>query len=363
MIPRVVLYSVLSSSVIAIAVGLWLWWKNKKSLLSIIFLLITISLAGFLLASYLVFKECGIDENKVIIWSRISYFLLIPFFALLYHFILILTNDVRKERATIIFGYIVAFFLMVSVWTNLFSKGVFYYRWGCSLIAQTGYHLWVIIMAIYFVLSFYHLSRYLLREKNQPNKKEAVLAVGALVLSIFLFSGILPSYQIEVYPFSFTGWWLVILIMSYIIVSYYHLRAKAVITEALIILTLVALFIQILLSESSRELIERMVFFVIIVALGQSVIKSIEMESHQAEILERAVEQRTKQLRESYDAIKKKKEELERFYELTVGRELKMAELKKEINQLKKEIEKNAMQKGAPAESQNKKSQETTGRE
>ena len=49
--------------------------------------------------------------------------------------------------------------------------------------------------------------------------------------------------------------------------------------------------------------------------------------------LEEKVKERTKELQERVD-------ELERFHKLTVGRELKMVELKEEIEKLKKELEK-----------------------
>ena len=52
------------------------------------------------------------------------------------------------------------------------------------------------------------------------------------------------------------------------------------------------------------------------------------------ENLEKKVKERTKELQERV-------EELERFYKLTVGRELKMMELKKETRRLKKEIKSN----------------------
>jgi len=51
------------------------------------------------------------------------------------------------------------------------------------------------------------------------------------------------------------------------------------------------------------------------------------------ENLEKKVKERTKELQE-------KVEELEKFHKLTVGRELKMIELKKEIKKLKEELEK-----------------------
>lgn len=57
-----------------------------------------------------------------------------------------------------------------------------------------------------------------------------------------------------------------------------------------------------------------------------------EIERLAAE-LDQKVQERTKKLQERI-------EELERFHELTVGRELKMKELKKEIEKLKKELKK-----------------------
>lgn len=42
--------------------------------------------------------------------------------------------------------------------------------------------------------------------------------------------------------------------------------------------------------------------------------------------------------REAEEALQKKMDELQRFYDLTVGRELKMIELKKEINELLKQM-------------------------
>jgi len=58
-----------------------------------------------------------------------------------------------------------------------------------------------------------------------------------------------------------------------------------------------------------------------------------------ADTLEFQVQERTKELRQ-------KLEELEKFHQLTVGRELKMKELKEEIEKLKEELKKYKMEKG-----------------
>jgi len=50
-------------------------------------------------------------------------------------------------------------------------------------------------------------------------------------------------------------------------------------------------------------------------------------------------------IKEAIGELQEKVEELEKFHRLTVGRELKMVELKKEIEKLQKELQK--YQKGA----------------
>jgi polyhydroxyalkanoate synthesis regulator phasin len=51
-----------------------------------------------------------------------------------------------------------------------------------------------------------------------------------------------------------------------------------------------------------------------------------------------AVEERTKELEHSNLALKEKIEDLEKWQKLTVGREVKMSELKSKIDVLKEEI-------------------------
>jgi len=51
---------------------------------------------------------------------------------------------------------------------------------------------------------------------------------------------------------------------------------------------------------------------------------------------QKEIEEKNKKLKNSYQEIKKRKDELEGFYRLTVDRELKMIELKKDIKELKK---------------------------
>ena len=53
------------------------------------------------------------------------------------------------------------------------------------------------------------------------------------------------------------------------------------------------------------------------------------------------IEEKEKKVKESNEKLKEKLEELEKINKLTIGRELKMVELKEEIEKLKKELGKN----------------------
>jgi hypothetical protein len=80
------------------------------------------------------------------------------------------------------------------------------------------------------------------------------------------------------------------------------------------------------LIEKRREIEEAKTVLEIKVAARTRELKEL------AESLDQQVKERTKELQE-------KLEELEKFQKLTVGRELKMVELKEEIERLKKELE------------------------
>ena len=82
-----------------------------------------------------------------------------------------------------------------------------------------------------------------------------------------------------------------------------------------------------------------------------TLIRTIKTEYEAKTILEIKVAARTRELRELAERreeiirertkeIQERVEELERFQRLTVGRELKMVELKKEIEKLEKELKK-----------------------
>ena len=78
--------------------------------------------------------------------------------------------------------------------------------------------------------------------------------------------------------------------------------------------------------------------FLVYCFIGYLLIKYTLNEVQQKETLEQKVKERTRELQGAYEDIKKRKEDLEKFYKLTVGRELRMIELKKQIKELEEKV-------------------------
>lgn len=112
------------------------------------------------------------------------------------------------------------------------------------------------------------------------------------------------------------------------------------------------------LMPSSFFIILTSVIFALFCLFGCLLIRSAIKEGNYKDILEKEVASRTDELKiaknvaetrageaekaknlaeQRMQEINERKEDLERFYKLTVGRELKMVELKKKVSELKKD--------------------------
>jgi len=117
-------------------------------------------------------------------------------------------------------------------------------------------------------------------------------------------------------------------VFSVLAITRYHLfDIKLILTELLVsIIAMVSLFEALLFQTTWARLLGFSVF-ILFGCLGYLLIKSTKREINAKENLEQKVNERTKELRES-------KDELEKFYRLTIGREVRMAELKEKIKEM-----------------------------
>ena len=97
-----------------------------------------------------------------------------------------------------------------------------------------------------------------------------------------------------------------------------------------VVMGLVLLFLPFFVETTFPMKILMFFVFFLFCFVGYLLIRYTHRETKQKEILEKQVQEKTEELQ-------KKIEDLHKFHRLTVGRELKMVELKKEIEELKEE--------------------------
>jgi len=155
-------------------------------------------------------------------------------------------------------------------------------------------------------------------------------------------------------------------IFSMLAISRYRLFGiKVILTEILVVAMGVLLSLLPFLMPTSSFVILTSGIFVLFCVFGYLLIRSAIKEAHYKETLEKEVAARTHELEDAKNIavnraqelekaknlaearaqeIGKRKEDLERFYDLTVGRELKMIELKQKI----KDMESKSTDKNPP---------------
>jgi len=141
-----------------------------------------------------------------------------------------------------------------------------------------------------------------------------------------------------------------IIIITYAILKERLFEVRLVLTEMLVGTIGAIMLAQAILAESISRQILGFCVLVISLVMGYILIKVTGTEIKKTEeakrlaqklkklneTLEQKVDERTKKLRESYNELKDKNKEFEKFYNLVVNRELEMIDMKKKLKELEK---------------------------
>jgi hypothetical protein len=119
------------------------------------------------------------------------------------------------------------------------------------------------------------------------------------------------------------------ILSTYSILKYNLLDLKTITAEILSLMILAALSIDIFMADSFNSFIYSIFIFLVVLILVIMLLRSVWREVRTKESLAEAVKQKTKDIQE-------RNLELEKFYQLTIGREVRMAELKEKIKEMEK---------------------------
>ncbi|HJT18375.1 MAG TPA: PAS domain S-box protein, partial [Thermoanaerobaculia bacterium] len=148
----------LFTAVIILALGVAVVARARGSLISLLFLGISVSAAGWLAAFSAVYESRTVEQ--AIVWARIAAFFssLIP--AATFHFAAVYAGKRRALRPVIAFCW--AFCLVVAIigaTTSLFVTGMWRYSWGFYPRGATHNLIWIAVFTAMLVAAIYFIWR------------------------------------------------------------------------------------------------------------------------------------------------------------------------------------------------------------
>jgi len=323
-------YTALISGLFMISLGIFVFFKSPTKKLNIIYLLFTASMANWLIFSFMLYNAK--DDAQAVFWDRMVYLgvVFIPIF--MYHFGLIFTNKEKENKLILWAGYLMAVGFLFLSRTDYFVSGLWKYSWGLHAQAKIMHHLFLLFFFSYILAFLWQMYKYSkdVKEKNLVLSQQVrylFISFVALNLGSYAF---LAAYNINLNPLGAYVLEIISVSMMFFAITKYHLfETKVILTEILVFVMAMILFFSIIFMPTVPFKIGAAAIFIIYCFVGYLLIRSTMKEVKAKEISEEMVRQRTKELAE-------RNEELEKFYKLTIGREVRMAELKEKIKEIEK---------------------------
>ncbi len=280
------MYSLLPliGAIFTFALGFFVWSKNAKSPLSILFFLYSAAIAWWLFGTFELFNAQ--TDEAALFWDRSIYFgvALIPVF--LYHFGYIY-NEVKRQQWFLVLGYVLGISFFFSASTNLLVDGLFKYEWGVHAQAQPLHDIFLVYFFAYFIMFFVNL--YLGYRKAEGTLKQQMkfMLIGFLILDAVGPLAFLPAYNISIYPVVFLSAIPFVLLVAYAMIKYHALDVKVLSVEIFSVLVTVLFAWELFLSTSVQEGLLRALALIGVLFFVMMLLRSVRGEVRKREEIEK----------------------------------------------------------------------------
>lgn len=331
-------------------VGIFILVSGKRNKVNQFFFLIALSTVGWIVFRFF----CNFTKENLIacLWCRFNLLALNFFLLFLYFFSL----SFPKKRKSYLFVDILvisifAFFLFTSLFTNSLIKEVAKTQWGNEIKKGPLFNFFLCFIFFIGLLIFFRLIKDYFSFSEIEKLKAQYFLIGSFLflVSVLIFNIFLPLYKEILKHYQF-GHYSVIFFLFFVALSIKRklLKIRLVLIGLLVGFTLSLLILQIYLSKEESSLFVWSIFlFLIFLIIGSLLLGSVLRETKQKEELERSLsevkrftltlDERVK--KRTYE-LQKRIQELEKFYNLTIKRELKMVRLKEKIRELEEKLSK-----------------------
>jgi len=209
----------LISAILVFGLGLFVFSKNPKSKLNIVFSLITVTVTIWLFGTFMMFNSQ--TDKQAIFWDRFIYMGVVFVPALMYHFSIIFSNR-RGQKKLLILSYIFSCIFLILSRTEYFVSDLFKYDWGVHTQAKFFHHVFLLNFFYFLSLTLRNFYQYY-RDKSLGGLEKTrakYVFFAFFVLIIIGSTAYAPAYQISIYPFSFVSGLIFTVILAYAILKY-----------------------------------------------------------------------------------------------------------------------------------------------
>ncbi|MCG2690397.1 ATP-binding protein [Candidatus Parcubacteria bacterium] len=292
----------------ALALGLFVFFKKKKSALHRVFALLNMAIAVWALSywQWLIASE----KSVALFWTRIltigSTFIPILFL----HWILLVLNKEKEKKKLLILGYLMSAFFLLFSFSPLLVKGVEpSHNFPFWPIPGILYHFYI-IFSYALLLGYGVYQLFMAYKQAEGYKKEQMkyIFLGLAIAAPAGFSNFPLWYKINFPPY------LNILVLGYMACYAYAilkkklLDIKIVLTQTLVALIAILLFINLVGAKTTIEYIWKGALFVSFLIFGWLLTKSVVKEIEQREQMNRLalrLKETNEKLENAYKKVKK----------------------------------------------------------
>ncbi len=324
------------------SLSLWLGFRilfSNRNRSGVYFLLSSLSITGWITAGYL----CNFVSNL-----EISFFfcklniLFVGFFFIFVYLFTLYFPKVKKQNIFLKYFLILTATLFSSVifLTNIGIIGVKKGSWGNYPLISDFVNYFYGFLILYTLMIFYNLFSDFKKLSKKERIKLFYFIVGVFLFSLFnlIFNVALPLFRrtFKYYQLGDYSAIFLLLMVSIGMVRGKLFGVRVLLVELFIVLLGAMVFSQIFIFHQGWEIIWDVLLFLMFVILGIILLNSISREKQQKEELEKLNKELDKRVKERTKELEEKIEELNKFYRLTIGREMKMIELKEKIEEMEK---------------------------
>ncbi len=225
----------LISAVFVFGLGFFVFFKNRKSIINEIFVLMSLAVAVWLFGTFEMLRAA--TDEQAIFWDRFIYAGVVFVPALMYHFSLIFTKT-KIPKKLLALSYIFSVIFLFISRTNYFVSDVFRYTWGVHTQARLFHHIFLIDFFFFLFLTLKNFYRYYINKAlTGLEKTQAKYVFLAFLILITVGStAYAPAYKIGIYPFSFGSGVVFVAILAYAIIVHRLMDIKIVLRRSTVYL-------------------------------------------------------------------------------------------------------------------------------